>query len=129
MPKDNIVEEGTFGKKDLVDGMFVKCRNGEVFLKLGNTLHNLTGYLQLSELDDKLLDVERDEEWDIIEVLSAEGVEGSLPRIFDKEQGLKSIWKRTPPKSEKVIKLEELIRMHEEQLEATKKLLAEELSL
>ena len=127
MENETLQEQATFGKKDLVDGMFVKIRNGEIFLKLGNNLNNLKGYLEFSGLDEQLLDAERDEEWDIVEVFSPEE-ETTLASYF-RGNGLTSIWKRTPPRSEKVIKLEKLILMHEEQLEATKKLLEEELAL
>lgn len=129
MEKETVQEQATFGKKDLVDGMFVKCRNGNVFMKLGNTLNSLTGYLELDVYTDTLLEGESEDDWDIVEVYQTKGKECSLTRMLEKRQGLIPIWKRTPPKSEKVIKLKKLILLHEEQLEATKKLLEEELSL
>lgn len=130
MPMDKpTTEKKTFTKKDLVDGMFVKCRNGEINVVLGSIACDDSGFLDLEqEYDEAMLYLsasEDFEEFDIMEVL----VKGSNQPLhkYLLGKGLKSIWKRTPTKSEKAIKLEKLIAMHEEQLEATKKLLAEEL--
>ena len=127
MPQDNIVEESTFGKKDLVDGMFVKTRDCGTYLKLGELLLQGEGFLYLDDYDENLIDIrDADKGFDIIEVLTP-----NKPTNLNTYLGgynSDSIWKRTPPKSEKVIKLEQLIAMQEEQLEATKKLLAEELN-
>ena len=130
MPKDNIVtEDTTFGKNDLVDGMFVKCRNEEIHILLGDIACDNTGFLDIEqEYDEAMLYLgasEDFEEFDIMEVLVKDSNQPLHKYLLG--EGLKSIWKRTPPKSEKVIKLEKLIMMYEEQLEATKKLLAEEL--
>lgn len=132
MPMDKpATEKKTFTKKDLVGGMFVKTRNGEINIVIGDIACDNTGFLYLKEeYNEDMLDIvsdEGDDEYDIIEVF----VKDSEQRLHEylSGKGLKSIWKRTPTKSEKVIKLEKLIAMHEEQLEATKKLLAEELSL
>ena len=127
MPQDNIVEESTFGKKDLVDGMFVKTRSGEIHVVIGGCAHDNTGWMDLEEeFYENLLENSDNTDLDIVEVFIKER-SFSLTKHFAGD-GLTSIWKRTPPKSIKVINLEKLITMHEEQLEATKKLLAEELN-
>ena len=131
MPVDTPVkEEATFSKKDLVDGMFVKCRNGEIHIVLGGIVCDDYGFLSLGQdYNEDMLFAALDgsgSEYDIMEVF----VKNNNQRLYEylSGEGLKSIWKRAPSKSEKVLKLEELIRMHEERLEATKKLLEEELS-
>lgn len=124
-PNNNRKEE-TFTKKDLVDGMFVKTRNGEINIVIGDIVCDNTGFLDIEQEYDVYLVASGDfEELDIMEVLVKDSNQ-PLHKYLSGE-GLKSVWKRTPPKSEKVIRLEKLITMHEEQLEATKKLLAEEL--
>ena len=127
MPMDKpTTEKKTFTKKDLVDGMFVKTRNGEINIVIGDIVCDNTGFLDIEQEYDVYLVASGDfEELDIMEVLVKDSNQ-PLHKYLSGE-GLKSVWKRTPPKSEKVIRLEKLITMHEEQLEATKKLLAEEL--
>lgn len=126
--KENLVEEGTFGKKDLAEGMFVKIKE-EFYMLVGKTLSSYNLYILLEDYNENLEDY-RETEWDITEVFVVDGEDGVAPlKYFLDGNGLRSIWKRTPPKSEKVIKLEELILMHEGQLEATKKLLEEGLAL
>ena len=132
MPMESpVTEETTFGKKDLVDGMFVKCRNGEIHVVLGDIACDDSGFLDLEqEYDEEMLYLGASEDFEEFDIMEVFVKYSNLPlHEYLSGEGLKSIWKRTPPKSEKVIKLEKLIRMHEEQLEATKKLLAEELSL
>ena len=126
MENQTVQEQATFGKKDLVDGMFVKCRNGEIHIVIGTCAQNNNGWMDLgNEFTEGLLENSDITNLDIVEVFVKEK---NLPLVKHfVGAGLKSIWKRTPPKSEKVIKLEELILMHEGQLEATKKLLEEEL--
>lgn len=127
MPVDNNTKEETFTKKDLVDGMFVKFGDEDQYrLVLSGNLHGKDGFCPLDEFTESMgFGHEEGDPSDIVEVLVSDSTcdLGSNHEGF----GLDSIWKRTPPKSEKVIKLEQLISMHEEQLEATKKLLAEEL--
>lgn len=48
---------------------------------------------------------------------------------FKRKIGMSTIWKRTPPKSEKVIKLEERISIMQDNLLALKEQLEEELTL
>ncbi len=98
----------TFSKSDLVDGMFVLCRNGDVFIKLGNTLNSLTGYLALEVYSDTLLDLDSEDYWDIIEVYQTEGKECPLSRMLEEKLGLKSIWKRPAEKTQSQLKLESL---------------------
>ena len=117
MPQDNIAEEGTtFGKKDLVDGMFVKTREGEIHVVIGDSAHDITGYLDLGNSD-----------LDIVEVFIKEKNYSLIKHLNG--VGLKSIWKRTPPKTEKVIKLEERISIMQDNLLALKEQLEEELTL
>lgn len=128
MENETVQEQDTFGKKDLVDGMFVKTREGEIHVVIGDSAHDNTGHLDLGkEFEEDLTDNLGNSDLDIVEVFIKEKNYSLIKHLNG--EGLKSIWKRTPPKSEKVIKLEKLIVMHEEQLEATKKLLAEELTL
>lgn len=109
-----VVEEGevvgknTFSKSDLVDGMFVSCRNGDVFTKLGNTLNSLTGYLDLEVYSNTLLDEDSEEDWDIVEVYQTEGKECTISRMLEEKHGLNSIWKRPPEKTQSQLKLEAL---------------------
>lgn len=128
MPVDkSATEKKTFTKKDLVDGMFVKTRNCGTYLKLGELLLQGEGFLYLDDYDENLIDIrDVDKGFDIIEVLTP-----NKPTNLNTYLGgynSDSIWKRTTPKSEKVLKLEKLIKLHEEQLEAANKLLAEELN-
>ncbi len=109
---EKVVEKNTFSntfsKSDLVDGMFVRCRNGDFFIKLGTTLNSLTGYLDLEIYSDTLLDVDLEEDWDIVEVYQTEGKECTLSRMLEEKYGLKSIWKRPPEKTPSQLKLESL---------------------
>lgn len=98
----------TFSKSDLVDGMFVSCRNGDVLIKLGNTLNSLTGYLDLEVYSDTLLDEDSEEDWDIVEVYQTEGKECTISRMLEEKHGLKSIWKRPPEKTQSQLKIESL---------------------
>tara|TARA_R110002012_G_scaffold49804_2_gene128790 strand:- start:46216 stop:46851 length:636 start_codon:yes stop_codon:yes gene_type:complete len=128
MPMDKpATEKKTFTKKDLVDGMFVKFRDEDQYrLVLSGNLHGKDGFCPLDEFTEAMrFGHGEGDSSDIVEVLVSDSTcdLGSNHEGF----GLESIWKRTPPKSEKVIKLEKLILMQEEQLEATKKLLADEL--
>lgn len=125
---ETIQEQATFGKKDLVDGMFVKCRNGKLHVVIGMCAHNNNGWMDLeNEFTEDLLETSDITNLDIVEVfLKAK----NFPLAqYLKGAGLQSIWKRTPPKSEKVIKLEERISTMQDNLLALKEQLEEELTL
>ena len=120
MESKSIQEQATFGKKDLVDGMFVKCRNEDIHIVIGTCAHDNKGWMDLeNEFTEDLLENSDITDLDIVEVFIKEKNLSLVEHFVG--AGLKSIWKRTPPKSEKVIKLEKLILVHEEQLEATNK--------
>ena len=106
--EEKVVEKNAFSKSDLVDGMFVRCRNGDVFIKLGNTLNSLTGYLDLEVYSDTSLDEDSEEDWDIVEVYQTEGKECTISRMLEEKHGLKSIWERPPEKTQSQLKLEAL---------------------
>ncbi len=130
MENETVQKQATFGKKDLVDGMFVKCRNGNVFMKLGNTLNSLTGYLELNVYTDTLLDGESEDDWDIVEVYQTKGKECSLARMVEKGEGLVSIWKRPSEKTPSQLKLKDLQQkmetLHEEMIMLQKSIEEEE---
>jgi hypothetical protein len=106
--EEKVADKDAFSKSDLIDGMFVMCRNGDVFLKLGNTLNSLTGYLDLEVYSNTLLDEDSEEDWDIVEVYQIEGKECTISRMLEEKHGLKSIWKRPLEKTQPQLKLEDL---------------------
>lgn len=112
---DNIVENNTFTKSDLKDGMLVRHRGYEtLYMKIGDMLLSLGGYNKLSFLDENLL--ARDESaWDVVEVYENHFAK-NITEAFDVTY-LKSIWKRTPEKTPVQIELEEKIKTTKEMLE------------
>ena len=117
MGDETLQEQATFGKKDLVDGMFVKTRDGNLYMKLGNSCYSLKAYLELSGYTEGLMDIGEECDFDIVEVFTKqhECCLG-LSHILEQGLGITSIWKRTLPKSERQVVLEANVRRYEDEL-------------
>ena len=102
-----------FTKADLKDGMIVKYRNGEMYLKFGGKLINNDGFEELSTFDNNLKDVDFSSDYDIMKIYKLNLTKVyCLKDIFNIEN-LELIWERDVTKhmtaDEMRQKLEDLI--------------------
>lgn len=76
-------------KNEIQNGMYVKLRNGDLRLKVGNKLIDANGkWNEFDYYDDNLLTHGMDKKWDIIEIFVP-----SSPDLF-KESALERVWVR-----------------------------------
>lgn len=87
-----------FTKADLKDGMIVKYRNGEMFLKFDGKLINNDGFEELNTFDNNLKDVGFSSDYDIMKIYKLNLTKVyCLKDIFNIEN-LELIWQRTKTK-------------------------------
>lgn len=121
-------DKSVFTKDMLKDGMFVKVRNGGIYIKLGSRLLQEGGFLRVGNYKDNLTLTSGIDEFTIDEVFSPEYESvGSitLMKCLEQQVGLTSIWKRPTEKTPLQKAIEENIAIAKQRLLELEKLLEE----
>ena len=102
-----------FTKADLKDGMIVKYRNGEMYLKFGGKLINNDGFEELSTFDNNLKDVDFSSDYDIMKIYKLNLTKVYCFKDIFTIENIELIWERDVTKhmtaDEMRQKLEDLI--------------------
>lgn len=114
------MKKNSFTKDMLEEGMRVKTRCGTMYIKIGDTLRTMTGYIRIHQYSDDLRNMISDTYDDIMEVYA------DTPYCCDPSKTAQLLWKREEQteQQKRILELEENIRKAQEQI---RELMEEEL--
>ena len=106
-----------FTLDDIKDGMRIKCRNGNMYVKIGDTFRSFSGYnIVISYQSDMTFGVYDSTDYDIIEVYDDCGFDLNPHSVGT------LLWKRVELTQEQkdIIALEKIIKHAQEKIQAIK---------